>query len=108
MAVTTNRIRQTAAAAARLSGEVRAVQAKLASFLKYNSAQEIDWYGLSEELMPRDADGNMQGFDFSAAEVGNAIGTFEQHRKLFNNEQVTESKGDHIGNMNKLASPLDS
>lgn len=53
-----------------------------------------------------EANGNLSGRTFTPAAVSNAIGSLNWIRSLLTNQSMTGSQGDHLGNLNQLASPL--
>jgi uncharacterized protein YdbL (DUF1318 family) len=81
---------------------VAEVLAKIDVVLEHNSDLAIDWGAATTPgYITEDADGNISGLTFDRASVANAIGSLDQARKLFTNQDVAQ--GDHLGNINKLA-----
>lgn len=76
------------------------------SALEHNSDLAIDWAAAEKPAyIDEDAAGNISGQPYSRADVANAIGSLNWIRSLLKNQNMTGSQGDHLGNINKLASP---
>lgn len=72
--------------------------------LEHNSDLSIDWAaGATPAYITEDGDGNISGLTFTRQQVANAVGSLDQFRNLLTNQAV--SQGDHLGNVNQLASP---
>lgn len=54
--------------------------------------------------MDLESNGNLKDKAYTPAAVSNAIGSLDQVRRLLTNQAATT--GDHLGNLNQLASPL--
>lgn len=71
--------------------------------LDTNSDKAIDWAaGSLPAYINEDASGNLDGLGFSRTAMANVIGSLDNVRKVLDNEAV--SQGDHLGNINQLAS----
>jgi len=76
--------------------------AEVNDILEYNSDQAIDWAaGSTPAYIPEDADGNIDGLQFSRQAVANAIGSMAEFRDFMQNAAVTQ--GDHLGNFNLVS-----
>lgn len=107
MALTYTRVSATADAIADVANQAATLLALIDQLLEYNSDQAIDWgAGSTPEYITEDADGNLQGKQFSRQDVSNVVGSLDWMRKLLTNQVMTGSQGDHVGNINKLARPL--
>lgn len=104
MAITISRAKLTAQAFRNLAARSVELQKDLAAMLSYNSTQEIDWATLEKQGVI-DELGNIDGEDFSREELANAIGSLDWVNKLLTNQSMTGSQGNHLGNLQKLASP---
>lgn len=105
MALTQNRVLQVADAAVVIANELAAALAKADRFLEFNSDQAIDWAASeTPAYIAEDADGNIEGRLFTRQQIANAIGSFDQFRKLM--ENVATSQGDHLGNVNAISQAL--
>ena len=94
-----------AEAVASVCTELAAVLAKANLILEHNSDLSIDWAsGSLPSYIVEDAVGNINGLLFDRASVANAIGSLAQFRSLMTNQTVTQ--GDHLGNINKLATAM--
>lgn len=104
MALAPARVVATARQIAAVSKEIRDALARVDQIVAYNSHQSIDWNaGEKPDYLPLDADGNIDGLEFAPADVSNAIFSLTQFQAVLKNEQTT--KGDHLGNLNKVADP---
>ena len=104
MALASARVVATAQKIAEVSEKVRNVLAEVHQVLEFNSDQAIDWAaGSKPAYIPEDADGNIDGLQYSRTAVANAIGSLDQFRKLLTNAAV--SQGDHLGNLNLVSDP---
>lgn len=76
--------------------------AEVNDILEYNSDQAIDWAaGSLPAYIPEDADGNIDGLQFSRTAVANAIGSLNEFKDFMTNGAV--SQGDHLGNLNLVS-----
>lgn len=76
------------------------------SALEHNSDLAIDWAAeVKPACIDEDAAGNISGLPYSRQEVSNAVGSLDWIRKLLTNQSMSGAQGDHLGNLNKLASP---
>ena len=99
-AITQSRVVLTAQNFRDLATRQRELQTDIAAALSYNSSQSIDWANL-DDADPGIGVGNVvEGEDFTAAEVSNAIGTLAEINTL-----LTANSNAHLGNLHKLASP---
>lgn len=105
MATTASRIKLTSQEVRNLCARMVDLQADIAALLSYNSSQSIDWGNLANGTPPVDANGNIEGEDYSKGEVSNAIGSLDWVNKLLTNQSMTGSQANHLGNLHKLASP---
>ncbi len=104
MALQYDRVKETAEAAAELSNQLAALQARVARFLTYNSNQAIDWAaGSKPGYIDEEANGNLSGKSYTRQAVANAIGALDQINRHLLNQTVTQ--GDYIGVLNQLARP---
>lgn len=102
MANSTERTVQVATSCSVLSEQVVDLYTKINDFLEYNSDQAIDWAaGSTPAYIPEDADGNIDGLQFSRQAVANAIGSLDQLRSLMTNQAAAQ--GDHLGNLNVVS-----
>lgn len=107
MALQYDRVSATAEAIADVSNQAATLLALINQLLEFNSDQAIDWgAGSKPAYINEEANGNLQGKQFSRQEVSNAIGSLDWVRKLLTNQSMTGSQGDHLGNLNKLVRPL--
>jgi hypothetical protein len=102
-ALTDSRVIQTAQEARDISTDIVTLHTRAKAFLSYNSSQSIDWGNLPNGEDGIDADGNVEGEDFSKGEVSNAIGSIQEFVDLCDNGTLTQAN--HLGNLHKLASP---
>ena len=56
--------------------------------------------------LSEDASGNITNRRYSRFAVGNVISSLDWVRKLITNQVMTGSQGDHLGNLNAIAKPL--
>ena len=106
MALTYNRVQQVASAAAVLAKDTTDLLTRVQQFLEYNSDQAIDWgAGSLPEYIEESAEGNLSGYAYSRQAVANAIGSLDWFRKLLTNQSLAGGQGDHLGNLNQLATP---
>src|SRR5688500_2823584 len=106
MALTYNRVQQVASAAAVLANDTADLLTRVQQFLEYNSDQAIDWGAASTPAyIEESGDGNLSGYAYSRQAVANAIGSLDWFRKLLTNQSMTGGQGDHLGNLNQLATP---
>jgi hypothetical protein len=71
----------------------------LVGILGHNSALSIDWGNETKPaVLIEDADGNLEGLQFSRQQVSNAVGTLAAIQTLM-------GQG-HLGNLNLLARPV--
>lgn len=71
-------------------------------YLRRNTNQAFDHAGDPKPgYIHESDDGTIAGLDFTRAELSNAIGSFDQIRKLLDNEAT--SQGNHWGNIEKVA-----
>ena len=107
MALQYSRVQVTGDAVASMANEASALLAKINRVLEYNSDQAIDWgAGEKPAYIDEEANGNLSGRTYSRQAVANAIGSLNWIRSLLTNQVMTGSQGDHLGNLNQLASPL--
>ena len=105
MALSHQRVVETAKAAEQVCSEATALLTKIKYFLALNSDIAIDWgAGSTPSYITEDVNGNISGVLFSRAQVSNAVFSLDQLRAVLENEQVTQ--GDHLGNINQLSSPM--
>lgn len=103
MALTHLRAKEAAEFAQVLADESKRLLYRIKEFLKHNSSLSIDWAGDPKPaFLNEDVNGNLDGLDFSRTQLANAIGSLDQIRRTFENEVV--SQGDHLGNLEFLAS----
>lgn len=87
-----------------LATEFTALMGKVRAQLGHNSDQAIDWGAQSTPAyIEEDADGNINGLNYSRQNIANLIGSFDQVRALLDGE--TPSTGDHLGNFNNISRP---
>lgn len=96
-AITQSRVVLTAQDARDVATELNAAYIHAKAFVAYNSSQSIDWANLDTEDPGIDANGLVEGEDYTPAEVSNAIGTYAAF--------ITLVEAGHLGNLHKLASP---
>ena len=110
MALQHSRVAEMADALAAVSTDQANLLAKINRLLELNSDLAIDW-GAAEtpayitEEASGPGTGNLSGRTFSRQQVSNAIGSLDWVRKLLTNQAMTGSQGDHLGNLNQLATP---
>lgn len=69
---------------------------RMQGLLAHNSALSIDWANASKPaFLNEDAAGNLDGLDFTRAQVANALGTFAAVQELLDNG--------HRGNLELIA-----
>lgn len=104
MAASAQRLAEAARQASILATDGKQFFGRMNLFLSHMAAMSYD---LTADPCPdyivEDANGNIQGLDFSRQDLANAIGSFTQIRNLALNQTVTE--GDHLVNLEKLARP---
>lgn len=102
MALTHTRASEVATAVKGACDDLKAALKRAAEVLDTNSDLSVDWAGDPKpSYLNEDADGNLDGFKFTRAQVANAIGSLNQFRNLLTNQVATQ--GDHLGNLNLLA-----
>lgn len=102
MALTHSRVTEAATRCKELADKLKATLAEVEEFIDTNSDLSIDWAaGSTPSYINEDADGNLDGLGFTRQQVANAVGSFDNIRKVFRNEAATQ--GDHLGNLNHLA-----
>ena len=105
MALNNERVQDVAKSLQILSEDLARLHRRIEAALTYNANQAIDWgAALTPVYINEDAGGNLTGLNFSRQQVANAIGSFDWVRKLLNNQSLAGGQGDHLGNLNLLAS----
>lgn len=107
MALEYTAVQREATAIEDVSNQLASLLATIDQLLEHNSDLAIDWgAGSTPAYISEAANGNLQGKTYTRQEVSNAIGSLDWVRKLFTNQVMTGSQGDHLGNINKLTRPL--
>jgi hypothetical protein len=102
MALSADRVRVTAAAIESVATELAAVLAKIDVILAHNSDLSIDWNADPKPAyIDEDGNGNITGLYFSRTDISNVIFSIEQVQKAMTDQDIV--KGDHLGNVNKVA-----
>jgi hypothetical protein len=96
MAATASRTKLTADKCRQLATQVSDLQQELLSFGVYNGNQAINWNALQAEDPGVDANGLIEGQDYTPAEVSNAIGGLAD---------IATAITTRMENLNKLISP---
>lgn len=85
-----------------IADQWKALHFRVVKFIETNSDASIDWAnGTKPAVINEDGNGNMDGVNFTRAQMSNFINSADQLRKVAANLEV--SQGDHLGNINHLA-----
>lgn len=102
MALTHNKVLEVADECLDVCDQLKAAYQRAKLFLETNSDLAIDWAGDPKpSYINEDSAGNVDGRGFTRAQVANVIGSIDNFRKLMENATVTQ--GDHLGNVNQVA-----
>ena len=102
MALTHSRAIKAAKFAEDLADELKRVYWRTQEFLSHNNALSIAWAADPKPVyLNEDSNTNLDGVDFTRAQLSNMIGTLDQFRRLMENKSITQ--GDHLGNIEQLA-----
>lgn len=104
MALEHGRVIQVADAIVILSNRTADLLMDIERTLTANTGLAIDW-GAAEKpaYIDEAANGNLSGRLFTRQQVSNAIGSLDWVRKLLTNQSMTNSQGNHVGNLTHLA-----
>jgi len=106
MALTEDIVTVEAQAIKSVCDEAAAMLQRIHSALEHNADLAIEWTADPKpDYIAEDPDGNLSSLNFSRAEVSNAIYSLSLIRSLLTNQDMDGTQGDHLGNINKLASP---
>lgn len=103
------RVNEVADAAQRIAERLLDVFADVDDFLEFQSDQAIGW---TDDPRPAyisvdpGGSGNLEGRNFSPANVANLIGSLAAVRTLLTGGSLTGLQGDHLGNLNVVARPV--
>lgn len=89
-----NKKKQIAKQFSDLSEKISEVYAEINQAVAENQVFAIDWAEAQDHESIVDADGNIQGFNFTPADLSNAIGSYAA---------LQTWAGTHLGNVTKLA-----
>lgn len=107
MALTRVTVDAEADAVAVICEEATQLLTRITWMLEHNSDLAIDWAAaVKPDYIEEDVDGNLVDRRFSRQNVANAIGSLDWVRKLLTNQDMTGCQGDHLGNLNLMARPL--
>lgn len=106
MTLTYDRVKLVADRVIELSVALRNLLTDIQEFLEYNSDQAIDWGAvLTPGYIQEDGNLNMAGYQFTRQQVSNMIGSLYWIKQLLLDQDMTGSKGDHLGNFNLVSAP---
>lgn len=103
MALTHNRVLEMADAVAALAERHQEILSDTQKLLDQNSDLAIDWGAVATpSYITEDGAGNIDGRNYTRQAVSNAIYSLLQTVNALTNQAVAQ--GDHLGNLNQLAS----
>lgn len=102
MAVAYDRASDVVREQSEIAKQMQLLLLRVQNFIHINQTTNVDWGATpAPSVLVEDANGNLEGFQFSRQDVANGVFSMLQYVNLMTNQTVTQ--GDHLGNLDKLA-----